>query len=175
MIESKTQRLTLSGLLLAIGIILPYATAHGLGMAGTILLPMHIPVLLGGFLCGPAYGMILGTTLPILSCLLTGMPAPFPMLPIMFFELSVYGLSSGVLFTKTKLGKKKFGIYIALPIAMILGRIAYATVFYILFLIVGKLKALAVGAAIVTGLPGIVCQFLLIPPIIFIIKERTKH
>ena len=93
----------------------------------------------------------------------------------MFFELSVYGLSSGLLFSKTRLGKQKYGIYLALPIAMILGRIAYAMVFYILFLIVGRLGALAVGAAIATGLPGILCQFLLIPPIIFIIRERIKR
>ena len=175
MIENKTQRLTLSGLLLALGIILPYATAHGLGIAGTLLLPMHVPVLLCGFLCGPVYGTVLGMTLPILNCLLTGMPAPFPMLPIMFFELSVYGLSSGLLFSKTRLGKQKYGVYLALPIAMILGRIAYAAVFYILFLIVGELKVLAVGAAIATGLPGILCQFLLIPPIVFIVKERINH
>jgi hypothetical protein len=175
MIESKTQRLTLSGLLLAIGIILPYATAHGLGIAGTLLLPMHVPVLLCGFLCGPVYGATLGMTLPILNCLLTGMPVPFPMLPIMFFELLLYGVSSGLLFSKTSLGKTKFGIYPALAIAMICGRIAYAITFYVLFLIVGKLKALAVGAAIATGLPGIICQFLIIPPIVFIIKERAKH
>ena len=174
-LKNETRRLTLSGLLLAIGIILPYATAHGLGLAGTLLLPMHIPVLLCGFLCGPTYGLILGMTLPVLNCLLTGMPVPFPMLPIMFFELSVYGLTSGLLFSKTGLGKTKLGIYPALIIAMICGRIAYAAVFYILFLIVGELKALAIGAAIITGLPGIICQLLIIPPIVFIARERMKH
>ncbi len=174
MIKRKTQRLVLSGLLVALGIILPYATAHGMGLAGTLLLPMHIPVLLCGFLCGPIYGALSGAVLPLLNCLLTGMPAPFPMLPIMFFELSVYGLTSGLLFEKTRLGKMRFGIYIALPAAMICGRIAYAAVFHILLLTFGSLRALAVGAAIVTGLPGILCQLLIIPPIVFLIRDRLK-
>lgn len=175
MIPNKTQRLTVAGLLLALGIILPYATAHGFGIPGTLLLPMHIPVLLCGFLCGPLYGMLCGMALPPLNTLLTGMPAPFPMLPIMFFELTVYGLVSGLLFTKTPLGQKKFGIYAALPLTMLSGRIAYAITFYILLLTVGKLKALAVTAAITTGLPGIVIQLLIIPPILFLIGKTVRR
>lgn len=165
--------MTIAGFLLALGIILPYASAHGLGIPGTLLLPMHIPVLLCGFLCGPLYGTLCGMLLPLLNCLLTGMPSPFPMLPIMFFELTVYGLVSGLLFAKTALGRKRFGIYIALPISMICGRIAYAAIFYILLLTVGNLKALAVTAAITTGLPGIVIQLLIIPPILLMVGAGT--
>lgn len=175
MIQNKTQRLSVAGLFLALGIILPYATAHGLGLPGTLLLPMHIPVLLCGFLCGPLYGMLCGMALPPLNTLLTGMPSPFPMLPIMFFELTVYGLVSGLLFSKTPLGQKKFGIYAALPITMLCGRIAYAATFYTLMLTVGKLKALAVTAAITTGLPGILIQLLIIPPILLIVGESARR
>ena len=175
MIKNKTQRLTLSGLFLALGIILPLATAHGFGVPGTLLLPMHLPVLLCGFLCGPLFGTLCGGALPLLNCVLTGMPAPFPMLPIMFFELAVYGLVSGLLFCKTPLGKQKFGICAALPITMICGRVAYAAVFYILLLTVGNLKALAVTAAIVTGLPGIIIQLLAIPPIILMIQKHNRQ
>ncbi len=175
MIQNKVQRLTIAGFLLALGIVLPYATAHGLGIPGTLLLPMHIPVLLCGFLCGPLYGTLCGMSLPPLNCLLTGMPSPFPMLPIMFFELTVYGLVSGLLFSKTPLGQKKFGIYAALPITMLCGRIAYAATFYILMLTVGKLKALAVTAAITTGLPGILIQLLIIPPILLVVRENAHR
>ena len=171
MIQNTTQRLTVSGLFLALGIILPYALGHGFGIPGTMLLPMHIPVLLCGFLCGPIYGALCGAALPILNCLLTGMPAPFPMLPIMFFELTVYGLTSGLLLSKTPLGKSKFGIYAALPISMLCGRIAYAVTFYTLLLVVGELKALTVSAAIVTGLPGMLIQLLIIPPIILMLGK----
>ncbi len=166
MIRNKTQRLTVAGLLLAIGMILPYALGHGFGIPGTLLLPMHLPVLLCGFLCGPTYGVLCGLTLPVLNSILTGMPSPFPMLPIMLCELTVYGLSAGLLFCKTPLGKRRFGIYAALPIAMLCGRVAYAAAFYTILLTVGEFKALTVTAAIATGLPGILIQLLIIPPIL---------
>ena len=171
-IKNKTQRLTLAGMFLALGIILPYALGHGIGIPGTLLLPMHLPVLLCGFICGPAYGLLCGMLLPVLNCMITGMPSLFPMLPIMFCELSVYGLCSGLLFSKSPLGRLKFGIYIALPITMICGRIAYAAAFYSLLLTVGEFKALSVSAAVVSGLPGILIQLLLIPPIILMIRKN---
>ena len=161
-IKNKTQRLTLAGFFVALGIILPFALGHGMGIPGTLLLPMHLPVLLCGMI------------LPILNCLMTGMPAPFPMLPIMFFELALYGLVSGLLFSKTPLGKLKYGIYIALPIAMLCGRLAYAAAFYSILLAVGELKALTVGAAIIAGLPGILIQLLIIPPIVLMLKRNIK-
>ena len=159
---------------LALGIILPYALGHGIGIPGTLLLPMHLPVLLCGFICGPAYGLLCGMLLPVLNCMITGMPSLFPMLPIMFCELSVYGLCSGLLFSKSPLGRLKFGIYIALPITMICGRLAYAAAFYSILLAVGELKALTVGAAIIAGLPGILIQLLLIPPIVLMLKRNIK-
>ena len=172
MLRNKTQRLTVSGFLVALGIVLPYVSAHGLGISGNVLLPLYIPVFLCGFLCGPYYGAVCGITLPLLNSLLTGMPSPFPMLPIILPELTVYGLISGLLFSKTSLRKNKFGVYLALLISMICGRIAYATAFYTLLLSVGEFKALTVGSAIVTGLPGIIIQLLTIPSIIFIIGKN---
>ena len=163
--------MVLSAMFLAIGLVLPFLTGQ-IPQLGSMLLPMHLPVLLCGFICGPAYGLLCGMLLPMLNCMITGMPAPFPMLPIMFCELAVYGLVSGLLFSKTPLGKLKYGIYIALPIAMLCGRIAYAVAFYSLLLTVGEFKALSVSAAVVSGLPGILIQLLLIPPIILMIRKN---
>jgi niacin transporter len=177
MIKNTTQRLTVSGFLLALGIILPYVMAHGAGVPGTVLLPMHIPVLLCGFICGPLYGAICGALLPLLNCLLTGMPSLFPMLPIMICELTVYGLSSGLIFNKTGLGKRKLGILTALPLSMICGRAAYTGAFYLILLFIGDFKALSVTMAVVTGLPGIIIQLIIIPEIIIITEKiiSKKH
>ena len=101
--QSKTQKLTTLGLLLALGIILPFATAHGIGVSGGILLPMHIPVFICGFLCGPLFGALCGVVLPIINSLLTNMPPLYPMMPIMVCELTVYGFVSGLLYHKTPL------------------------------------------------------------------------
>lgn len=163
--KTKTEKITLSGMLLALGVLLPFATAHGLGIPGTVLLPMHIPVLLAGLLCGPFYGASLGLVLPLFNSILTGMPVLYPMVPIMTAELFVYGLSSGLLLTQTPLSRRKWGILVALPAAMLLGRVAYGLAFRLLFLISGKLQALTVTAALVTGLPGIILQLCILPPL----------
>ena len=165
MLQSKNERLTVAGMLLAVGIILPFATSHGFGVPGTVLLPMHIPVFLCGFLCGPSYGLVCGFILPILNAVLTGMPTFYPMMPIMVFELLTYGYISGLLYQYTK------KIYFSMLIAMIGGRVMYGLVFALLFAIKGTGKALTVWGAIVTGVPGIVLQLLLVPTIVILVRR----
>ena len=160
----KYEKLAFAGVLVALGIVLPFAGSHGLGIAGTVLLPMHIPVFICGLVCGGALGAACGFILPILSSLLTGMPAVYPMMVIMSFELMTYGAVSGFLYSRTKLGKIRFGVYPAMIAAMICGRAVYALVFRILLSISGQLRALTAWGAFVTGLPGITVQLLLIPP-----------
>ena len=104
----KYEKLAFAGVLVALGIVLPFAVSHGLGIAGTVLLPMHIPVFICGLVCGGALGTACGFILPILSSLLTGMPAVYPMMVIMSFELMTYGAVSGFLYSRTKLGKIRF-------------------------------------------------------------------
>jgi thiamine transporter ThiT len=116
-----TYRIVLSAMLIAVGLILPYITAHAFGMQGTILLPMHLPVFLIGFLCGPQFGAIGGIIIPVLSSLLTGMPPVYPVLPFMAGELFTYGLVSGLLYKKAKLP-----LYPSLLISMVCGRIESA-------------------------------------------------
>lgn len=158
----NTHNLTLAGLLCAVGLVLPFATSHAFGIPGNILLPMHIPVFLAGFLCGPFYGAICGAVVPVLSSLVTGMPAPFPMAPIMTGELLTYGLISGLCYHRFKLP-----IYPSIIISMVSGRVIYGFIFAALLISHGgTLKALSVAGAIAHGIPGIIIQLLLIPVII---------
>ena len=165
--KKSTKNLVTAGMLLAVGILLPLVTAHGFGMPGTVLLPMHIPVFLPGLISGPAWGSLLGASLPIINSLITGMPALYPNTVIMTFELLTYGLSSGLIY-RNRL-KKKIGrlptLFIAIISAMILGRAAYGAVFALLFSISGGFKMLTVFSAIATGLVGIIIQILLLPAI----------
>lgn len=164
--KQNSRRVTTAGMLLAVGILLPFVTAHGLGIPGTVLLPMHLPVLLCGFLCGPLYGGLSGLVLPFLSSVLTGMPVLFPMAVIMAAELAAYGLVTGALYHRTRLGSWRYGVYPTLLAAMVCGRICYGLTFQALMLVAGELKAATVWVAITTGLPGILVQLLLIPPIV---------
>ena len=172
-------RLVTVGMLLALGILLPLVTAHGFGMQGSILLPMHIPVFLAGLTAGPIWGMALGAILPILNSLLTGMPAIYPNMVMMTFELFTYGLISGLIYRKGGYVRKKIGkipaLFAAIIAAMTVGRAVYGIIFAILFSISGGLKALTVWGAIATGIPGIIAQILLLPCITVAIESITKE
>lgn len=54
-----TKKLTLSAMFLAIGMVLPFLTGQ-IPQVGNMMLPMHIPVLLCGLICGWQYGAVPG-------------------------------------------------------------------------------------------------------------------
>lgn len=85
--KNQTVNLVMTGLCIAIGIVLPMAF-HSVPNAGSVILPMHIPVLLCGLICGPIYGLASGILTPALSSLLTQMP-PMAYLPSMLCELAI--------------------------------------------------------------------------------------
>lgn len=169
----KIKKLTFGGLLLAVTILLPQAFhLTGVPASGAVFLPMHIPVLLTGFLLGPVYGLLIGCLGPVISFFLTGMPAA-ARLPFMIGEVGFYGLTSGILFHTLHFHQKKFGIYFSLIGAMLSGRIIYAlllTVFtYLLHIPCGG-PAAAV-TAFVTGIYGVILQLILIPAIIYALRK----
>ncbi|WP_033542519.1 ECF transporter S component [Planococcus sp. CAU13] len=164
-----TRKLVYTSICIAIGIILPQML-HLLPIAnvGSVLLPMHIPVLICGFICGYRYGAVCGIILPFLSFVLTGMPPLFPIGISMMAELATYGLLAGIFYEVTK-GK----ILPSLLIAMIGGRIVLGISSAILFGMAGIPYGFEVfiGGAFVTALPGIIIQILIIPPILFALNK----
>ena len=76
-----------AALCLALCMALPFLTGQ-IPQIGSALSPMHIPVLLCGFICGWPYGLIVGLIAPILRFLLFGMPPIFPTGIAMSFELA---------------------------------------------------------------------------------------
>lgn len=170
MYSKKNGELVLSGLFLAIGIILPYVF-HFFGSGlGQIFLPMHIPVLLGGFFLSPLYAFLLGFILPYLNSFISGMPPLFPTAITMSLELAAYGTVISLIYRRYK------KIMLSLITAMLVGRIISGIVNYILFvLIMGKIFTLKVfmTASFIKPLPGIIVQLILIPVIVkyFKVKE----
>ena len=67
-----------------------------------MLLPMHIPVLMCGLICGWGYGGIVGFILPLFRYVLFGMPPIFPTGIAMAFELSTYGIVIGLIYNRYK-------------------------------------------------------------------------
>lgn len=168
---STTRDLVLTGILVAFGLLLPYVAGHAAGLPGAVLLPMHIPVLLCGFFCGPRFGALCGLVVPVLSCVITGMPVAFPMLPIMACELLTYGMLCGLFYRGLRLP-----VFAALPMAMLGGRVVYGLVFALLTAIsAAPLKALSVWGAVTTGLPGILIQLALVPLLVKAVERRETR
>ena len=171
-LSSRSRFITRVALFLALAVLLPIGF-HALGIAGRIFLPMHIPVLLAGLLGGPFCGLLVGLMAPALSFVLTGMPPTF-MVPLMSLELPVYGWIIGVAYHQLKLN-----IYIALIVAMVVGRLMFGLGLFVLSMVMQLPYTAAMffssGGALVTGLPGIALQIGLIPLVFAAIKRTRTH
>ena len=162
--KKQIYNLVVAALCVALGVVLPIAV-HGVPNAGSVLLPMHLPVLLCGLLCGPVYGLACGLLTPLMSSLITGMPGP-AYLPSMLCELAVYGLIAGLLIVLVHTGKSTADLYISLVGAMIAGRIIYGIVNALIFRAGEYSMSMWLTASFVTALPGIVIQLILLPLIV---------
>ena len=160
--DKKTSRLVLGAVFLALGLVMPFLTAQ-IPEIGSRLLPMHIPVLICGFVCGWQYGLVVGFITPLLRSVTIGMPPIFPTATAMAFELAAYGCVCGILYEK--LPKKNSSIYTALIAAMVIGRIVWGIVNVPIFGIAGKAYSwqIFVGGALLNAVPGIILQLVLIP------------
>lgn len=166
---NKTKKLTLTAMCLALGVILPQAF-HMIPNVGNIFLPMHIPVLICGFICGPFYGLTVGIITPCLSHIIFSMP-PAMMLGQMIVELGVYGLCTGLLNQIITINNELLKYYLVLIISMVVGRITYGICNALLFKAGNYSLSIWLSAAFIKGLPGIIIQLVLIPTIVKTIKK----
>ena len=166
----KVRRLTYAAICLALALVLPFLTGQ-IPQIGSALCPMHIPVLLCGFLCGWPWGLAVGFIAPLLRSVLFGMPPMFPGAVAMAFELAVYGGVAGFLYRKFP--KTIPGIYASLLIAMILGRVVWGIARLGLTGLAGHgfTSAAFLSGAITTAIPGIIVQLVLIPVIVYALEK----
>lgn len=174
--NQKIRDLVLSAFFLVLGLLLPFISGQ-IPQIGNMLLPMHLPVLLCGYICGWKYGGIIGFILPYLRNVMFGMPPLYPTGCAMSVELAIYGIVSGLLYKKMK--KNNFvSIYVSLLCAMILGRVAWAIMQVILLGFSGQtftFEMFMIGAFI-NAIPGIILQFVFIPAIVKIYgKIQSEH
>ena len=165
----------LSALFLALAYVMPFLTGQ-IPEIGSMLCPMHIPVLLCGFVCGWPWGLAVGFIAPLfrsLSPLTFGMPPMFPTAVCMAFELAAYGAVAGIM--HKILPKKKPYIYCSLITAMIVGRLVWGTAMFVCLGVQGGAFTFAafIAGAITNAIPGIIAQIVLIP-IIVMMLDNTK-
>ena len=166
-----TRKLTLSAMFMALAFVMPFLTVQ-IPQIGSMLCPMHIPVLLCGFFCGAPWGLLVGLVTPLLRSAILGMPQMFPMATAMAFELAAYGFVAGWL--HQKLQKRTRYVYVALLGAMVIGRLVWGAV---MFAFMGfdatkfGLSAFLAGA-VINAIPGIILQLVLVPVLVISLKSE---
>jgi len=165
------RKLAAGAFFIALGVLLPVAF-HMVGL-GKAFLPMHIPVLLAGFLCGPAIGSLTGILTPLLSAVLTGMP---PLMPptaqAMVFELAIYGLLAGLAFDRLKLG-----VYPAMFVAVLGGRLIYGLAGYLIMPLMGFPRIPVWGPLLwsfTQSLPGFILQLVVVPLVVALAQRDAS-
>lgn len=172
-VMNNVKKLAVTAMLFAVGMVLPFFIGQ-IPAIGKMLLPMHIPVLLCGFIVGWQYGALIGFLLPIVRGLVFGMPPLYPNAVAMAFEMAAYGFVSGYLYSHARWQCTKM-LYISLVTAMLAGRLVWAFAEVILLGIGGNTftwEMFATGAFL-NAIPGIIVQLVLIP-LIMVALRRAK-
>ena len=159
-----------AAMLIALAITLPFLTGQ-IQQIGNMLCPMHIPVLICGFICGPYYGLLVGGISPLLRSVCFGMPNIFPEAVGMSAELMAYGFFSGFIYRL--LPKRKLSIYISLVLSMLIGRVVWGCVRALLYGVFGAKFSLAIfiAGAFTKAIPGIILQLILIPVLVLTLER----
>ncbi len=160
----------LSALFLSIAYVMPFLTGQ-IPEIGSMLCPLHIPVLLCGFICGWPWGLAVGFVAPLLRSLTLGMPPLFPTAVCMAFELAAYGAVSGLM--HRLLPRKKPYIFCSLITAMIAGRLIWGVAMFVCMGINGGSFTFAafLAGAFTNAIPGIVIQMVLIPVLVTVLDN----
>ena len=168
--RNKLLRMILSALFLALAYVMPFLTGQ-IPEIGSMLCPMHIPILLCGFICGWQWGLAVGFVAPLLRSMTLGMPPLFPTAFCMAFELATYGAVSGLM--HKLLPRKKPYVYCSLIIAMIVGRLVWGAAMYVCMGLNGGSFTFAafLAGAITNAIPGIVVQLVLIPILVMLLDN----
>ncbi len=174
--RKRTRNLALAAMFLAIGQILPFITGQ-IPQIGSMLLPMHFPIFLCAYVCGPRYAALIGFICPLLRSVLFGMPVMFPNGIGMAFELCAYGFITGFIYSLFK-KKSLFAIYLSLLAGMLGGRIIWGIVQTILMASSGG-EAFTFAAFIARGfvnaLVGIIAQLIIIPIIVHLFVKEEQY
>lgn len=159
----KTKDLVLCAMFIALGLVLPFLTGQ-IPEIGSQLSPMHFPVFICGMVLGKKMGLLAGVVTPLLRSVMFGMP---PMIAAirMAFEMATYGFMGGLLYKE-----KKQNIYVSLIVSMLLGRVVWG---FVSFIILGQEFGLSlfISGAFLSAIPGIILQLIIVP---LLVKALSK-
>ena len=169
--HNKFLKMILAGLFFSLSYVMPFLTGQ-IPEIGSMICPMHIPVLLCGFICGWPWGLAVGAIAPVFRSLTLGMPPLFPSAVCMAVELAAYGTVAALM--HQILPRKKPFIYCSLISAMIVGRILWGASMLLCVGISGGAFTFAafIAGAITNAIPGIIIQIALVPIIVMLLDSH---
>ena len=162
--------MTLAALFLALAYVMPFLTGQ-IPEIGSMLCPMHLPVLICGFICGPVWGAVVGFVAPLFRSLTLGMPPLFPTAVCMAFELATYGAIAGLMH---RIFPKRTGyIYCSLLTSMLVGRMIWGLAMFVCVGINGGSFTFAtfIAGAFTNAIPGIIAQIVLVPVFVVLLEN----
>lgn len=168
--HNQLLKMIVSALFLALAYVMPFLTGQ-IPEIGSMLCPLHIPILLCGFLCGWPWGLAVGFVAPLFRSLTLGMPPLFPSAVCMAFELAAYGAVAGLM--HKILPKKKPYIYCSLLTAMLVGRMVWGVAMFVCLGLSGRDFTFAafLAGAFTKAIPGILVQIVLIPILVMVLDN----
>ena len=156
-----TVKTLISAVVIALAVALPQLLHVASGAAGGVKwLPMYLPVIVGACVLGVKWGAVTALLSPVVSFLLTSaFSSPMPAaarLPFMASELVVMAIIAGS-FSSLVNKNAAFGI-LAVFSALVLGR-AFFMLSVVIFQSVTPFTPAVIWGQIVTGIPGLIVNF----------------
>ena len=165
--------------LIALAVVLPQLVHLALGQPGGVqLLPMYLPVLIGGCLLGWRWALFVGVLSPLASFALTSlMGSPMPVLarlPFMMVELAVFAVVSGLF--SNKIYKNGLWAFPAVLAAQLAGRAAFLGLVFV-FRSIAPFTVEMIWSQILAGWLGLAIQLIAVPLIVIgiravLVKEK---
>ncbi len=158
--------------IIALAVLLPQIVHAAFGAeGGARWLPMYLPVLLGACLLGWRWGLGIGIFSPLLSFIITsaaGSAMPIAArLPYMMLELGAFALVSGAF--SGKIFANAWMAFPAVLLAQVCGRAVFF-VFAVIFQNILPLAPMQVWSQILSGLPGLLLQAVLVPVLVIVLR-----
>lgn len=162
-IRNYVRKIVLCAMFLSIGIVLPFFTGQ-IPQVGRMLLPMHIPVILCGLICGGKSGAAVGFIMPLMRSMIFIMPPMYPDAVAMAFELASYGFIVGFMYENARWHCIK-SLYRCMITAMIGGRLVWGIAMVALLGIGenGFTFGMFFAGAFINAVPGIILQLVFVP------------
>ncbi|MEJ2627098.1 MAG: ECF transporter S component [bacterium] len=164
---SETKNLTLSALIITLGIVIPIAF-HAIGM-GSVFLPMYWPLAAGAFFLLPRWAVLTGVVTPALSFILTGMPpiSP-PVLPVMIAELTFFTF----ILSYVSHRYNRIAIIWILILGLIISKLILFIAAWLISPIIGLPPSLLSLTSVLHGLPGTAVILVFVP---ILVKRLLKR